>query len=92
MLIKWTASAEEDLTQALSYLLEQGEEQAAQTMASRLLHAIDRLAIFPHSGRPGHLPDSRELIVPDLPYFAVYTVGKENVTILRVIHTSRLWR
>ena len=92
MLIKWTASAEEDFTQALSYLLEQGEEQAAQTLASRLLRAIDRLAMFPHSGRPGHLPGSRELVVPDLPYFAVYTVGQESVTIMRIIHTSRLWR
>ena len=90
MLIEWTQAAEDDLVETLAWYIEQLDKGTGQRLATRLFAATDRLEIFPHSGRPGLLPGTRELVVPDLPYFLAYRVT-DKVEILRVMHTARLW-
>ena len=90
MLIEWTQTAEDDLVEALAWYIEQADKETGQRVATGLFAAVDRLEAFPHSGRPGLLPETRELVVPNLPYFLVYKVT-DKVAILRVMHTSRLW-
>jgi len=89
-LIEWTQAAEDDLIEALAWYIEQADKETGQHIAVRLFAVADRLAAFPHSGRPGLLPETRELAAPGLPYFLVYKVT-DKVEILRVMHTSRLW-
>lgn len=91
MLINWAQSAEDDLSETLAWIMEQGDMDAAKRIAARIFSATERLSLFPHSGRPGLLPQTRELVLPDLPYFLVYQIQSHTVEILRVIHTSRLW-
>jgi addiction module RelE/StbE family toxin len=57
----------------------------------RIEQLVKRLATFPESGRVGHIPGTRELVVPGLPYLVVYRVTPDAVEILRVFHTSRNW-
>jgi toxin ParE1/3/4 len=90
MLIEWTQAAEDDLVEALVWYIEQADRETGQHVVTRLFAAADRLEIFPHSGRLGVLPGTRELVVPNLPYFLVYKVT-DKVEVLRVMHTSRLW-
>lgn len=90
MLIEWSQTAEDDLIVALTWYIEQENAALGQKIADRIFAATDRLAVFPHSGRPGLLTGTRELVLPDLPYFIVYRVTV-NIEIMRVIHTSRLW-
>jgi len=90
MLIEWTQTAEDDLVEALAWYMEQADSETGQRIVTRLFAAADRLELFPHSGRLGLLPETRELVVPNLPYFLVYRVT-DRVEILRVMHTSRLW-
>ncbi len=90
MLIEWSQTAEDDLVAALAWYRERADKETGQRIAARLFAAADRLEVFPHSGRPGLLPETRELAVPDLPYFLVYKVT-DKAEILRVMHTSRLW-
>lgn len=90
MLIEWSQTAEDDLVAALTWYIEQENAALGQKIADRIFAATDRLAVFPHSGRPGLLTGTRELVLPDLPYFIVYRVAA-NIEIMRVIHTSRLW-
>ena len=90
MLIEWAQAAEDDLVEVLVWYIEQADKETGQRIATRLFAATDRLEIFPHSGRPGFLPNTRELVVPNLPYFLVYKVT-DRVEILRVMHMSRLW-
>ena len=90
MLIEWSQTAEDDLAEALAWYIEQANEETGQSIATRLFAATDRLEVFPHSGRPGLLPETRELVVPNLPYFLVYKVT-DKVEVLRIMHTSRLW-
>lgn len=47
------------------------------------------------TGRPGRIGGTYEKLVPSLPYIIAYAVtkeaGREVVSILRVIHTTRDW-
>ena len=62
---------------------------AAERVYRAIVAAAERLTDFPHMGRPGRLPDTRELPVSGLPYLIVYEVGADVVTVLAVFHTSR---
>jgi len=45
----------------------------------------------PELGRPGRVPKTRELVVPNLPYILPYYIKKKEVRILAVMHTARKW-
>ncbi|MGZ9073259.1 MAG: type II toxin-antitoxin system RelE/ParE family toxin [Rhodoplanes sp.] len=55
----------------------------------RIEKAIDRLRILPLSGRPGVVKGTRILVVPGLPYVAIYRVVDDFVDIVAVLHTAR---
>ena len=90
MLIEWAQAAEDDIVEAMAWYVRQADMETGRRIITRLFAAVDRLEVFPHAGRPGLLPETRELVVPDLPYFIVYKIT-DKVEILRVMHTSRLW-
>lgn len=62
---------------------------AAERVYREIVQTAGRLSDLPALGRPGRLPETRELSVPGLPYLIVYEVGPESVTILAIFHTSR---
>jgi plasmid stabilization system protein ParE len=64
---------------------------AADRTTARILQSIRHLAAFPHLGRRGTLPGTRELSIPGLPYKAVYRLEDDVVRILTIIHTARNW-
>jgi len=89
-LIEWTQTAEDELIETLAWYIEQAASETGQHIVTRLFAAAGRLELFPHSGRLGLSPETREFVVPNLPYFLVYRAA-DRVEILRVMHTSRLW-
>ena len=62
---------------------------AAERVYRTITESADRLRRFPELGRPGRLPETRELSVGTLPYLIVYEVEDDAVTVLAVFHTSR---
>ncbi len=90
MNIVWRAQAEGDLD-ALTDYITLDNPQAALRVYDTILAAVDRLATFPTSGRPGRLARTRELVVPGLPYVVIYAIIEEEIQILTVHHTSRKW-
>ncbi|MGZ9042761.1 MAG: type II toxin-antitoxin system RelE/ParE family toxin [Allosphingosinicella sp.] len=62
---------------------------AASRVVRRIEKAIDRLRILPLSGRPGVVKGTRILVVPGLPYVAIYRVVDDFVDIVAVLHTAR---
>ncbi len=90
MRLVWTKTAANDLDHVRAFI---GEENplAATKVVAAIRHATERLLSFPESGRPGRLPNTRELRVPGLPFFLPYTVLRNRVVILAVIHSSRRW-
>ena len=46
---------------------------------------------FPAQGRPGRLPQTRELVVSGTPYFIPYRINDDRLQIIAVIHGARQW-
>jgi toxin ParE1/3/4 len=77
-----------DLQQIIDYIA-LDNPNAAEAVHRAIADTARRLTDFPKMGRPGRLPDTREVPVPSLPYLIVYEVGAGAVTILAVFHGAR---
>jgi len=67
---------------------------AASAVGRRILAAVETLEEFPHRGRVGRSPDTRELVIAGLPYLVVYGFrpgDSRRPVILRVLHGAMLW-
>ena len=65
--------------------------RAARHIFKRIIAATKKLGTFPHSGRSGQIPGTRELVVTSLPYIVVYRISGDTVEILRVFHAAMNW-
>jgi len=90
MKIRWLDAAIDDLTDLRDYI-GRDNQQAAQEIARRLRDAINALPAHPAMGRPGRIGETRELVIPGLPYIIPYRVRDNTIEILRVLHTARQW-
>ena len=57
----------------------------------KLARATGLLARNPAMGRPGRVPGTRELVIPNTPYILPYRVRANAVEILRVFPATRKW-
>jgi len=87
MQIVWTEQAISDLTEIETYI-EQDKPQAAERVAAHLLSSVEHLAEFPHLGRQGRRPGTRELVIS--PYVITYRLRPGRLEILSVWHGRRL--
>ncbi|MBV8210547.1 MAG: type II toxin-antitoxin system RelE/ParE family toxin [Burkholderiaceae bacterium] len=62
---------------------------AARLVVQRVLEAVAQLADQPGLGRPGRVPNTRELVVLNTRHMVPYRVRSDVVEVLRVFHTSR---
>ena len=90
MTIVWSPAAVEDLKR-LRATIEQHDPRAAAKVARAILRRVESLAEFPGQGKPGRVPHTRELVIPDTPYLVVYTAVDRTVRIVTVLHTARKW-
>jgi len=88
MRIEWSERATRDLRDVRRYIA-RNDPRAAKAVALKILEGIERLVEFPASGRPGRLPNTRELIIPGTPFIIPYSVSADVVRILAVIHGAR---
>jgi toxin ParE1/3/4 len=91
MNIVWSPEAIQDLISLRAYIAEESPAGARRTVL-RILHGVEYLlADNPHMGRPGRVPDTRELVVPQTRHIAPYRVQGQALQILRVYHGARRW-
>jgi plasmid stabilization system protein ParE len=86
MQIFWTARAISDLSEIENYIAHDKPE-AAGRVASHLLSSVEHLAEFPHLGKPGRRPGTRNLVAS--PYIVTYRVRRNLLEILSVWHGRR---
>jgi len=79
-----------DLQEVRDYI-EAENPRAARSVVLRILDAVDRLTNFPGLGRPGRVPNTRELVVDHTPFIVPYRVRHDQIDILRVYHQARRW-
>jgi addiction module RelE/StbE family toxin len=87
--VRWTPQAEQDRREVCDYIATDNPRAAAR-MDELFGIAVARLADFPHLGRVGKIPGTRELI-PHESYRIVYEIGGETVWILALVHVARQW-
>ena len=75
-----------DLHNHFTYIANE-DPAAAARVAAAIRRSITRLELFPYSARKGIVPGTYELVIPRLPYIAVYRVHS-FVEILAVYHSS----
>ncbi len=90
MNLYWSPSAVKDLKHLRAYIARDNPRAAAE-IAKPVLEAVERLRRFPSMGRPGRVPDTRELVVPGTPLVIPYTVTEQGVEIIAVLHGARMW-
>jgi len=73
MRIKWLLKALQNLDTEAEYIAKD-EPLAAQAVVQRIQQTILLLEENPALGRPGRLPGSRELVIPETRYIVPYRV------------------
>ena len=87
--VEWSAGAQFNLEDIEEYIARDNPAAAASTVL-RIIDQVETvLSLFASGGRPGRVDGTRELVVADLPYIAIYTTYRSTVYIVRVFHTSQ---
>lgn len=89
MRVIWTPQAEQDRIDIWDYIAADNPQAAIEIDALFSAAAV-RLATYPQLGKPGVIAGTRELI-PHEHYRLVYEIGREEVWVLALVHTARLW-
>ena len=88
MHVRWLRAALRNLDAEASFVAED-DPAAARLVVERIMTAVQMLATQPGLGRPGRVPNTRELVVLKTRYIVPYRVHGDKIEILRVFHTSR---
>ena len=88
MRIRWTPAAADDLQHIFDYLKETEPDLAHSTILE-IRESVRSLKTFPHRGRPGREPGTRELLHNRLPYLVAYRVRGDVVEILHIWHPAQ---
>lgn len=85
----WTLDAIED-REAIYIYIEADNPAAALALDELLAERASRLIDHPHSGRPGRVAGTRELVAHQN-YILIYDLVDTQVRVLRVLHAARQW-
>lgn len=87
MRIRWAPEARRQVSDIWHYIA-LDDPPAADRMVARLVTAAEKLAHFPHVGRPGR-EHSRDLAVGGTPFIVVYRVEAEEARIGTILHGAQ---
>jgi len=91
MNILWSPEAVNDLMSLRAYIAADNPA-AARKVALHIMHNIEQLLPDnPQLGRPGRVPGTRELVIPNTPFIVPYRLQRNTMQILRIYHGSRRW-
>jgi addiction module RelE/StbE family toxin len=90
MRVIWTRPALREL-EAIGDYIARDNPVAAAEVVGRILARAEVLETHPHTGRPGRISGTRELVVSGTPFIVPYRVRDNRVQILSVFHSARKW-
>ncbi len=91
MNLVWQPQALEDLKSIQNYIAADNPTAAKRIVVATVSVVHDQLTAFPHSGRPGRIEGTRELVVPKTPFIVAYRIAGDTIDILAVHHASLRW-
>ena len=89
MKLRWSEEARRDRVEIVDYIWTDNPP-AASRMNEVFEAAANRLVEFPHHGRAGAIPGTREFI-PHPSYRLVYEITSGEIVIHALVHTARRW-
>ena len=90
-MIKWTEQATQQLDQAHDYITLSNNKAVAARITMQIVTAVQQLAAFPMSGKAGRVLGTRELVISNTPFLAVYAINKADIIILAIYHGAQQW-
>jgi toxin ParE1/3/4 len=90
-MIEWTSQAVIQLEQARDYIALSNSENVADKIALKIVRNVEQLDHFPMSGRTGRVVGTRELVIPNTPFIAAYTIDQNRIVILAIYHGAQRW-
>lgn len=90
MRVIWVTAAKRDLASIVAHIAENNPAEAKR-IGRILRDAPSALLRYPFRGRPGRRDETREYVLPKLPWLYVYKVLPEGVAILRLLHGAQDW-
>lgn len=88
--VLWTRRALRRLDEIFVYITAENP-RAAHRVIQTLKVRTDTLRDSPAMGRIGRVPNTRELIISDLPYIIIYQIVGVHIEILTIVHTAQRW-
>ncbi len=91
MTLIWSPEALQDLRDIRAYI-SQDDPNAAKTIFARIFRMVsEQLPDNPEIGRPGRVPNTREIVISNSPFVVPYRIRDEHIDILRIYHSARMW-
>lgn len=90
MKLVWTEPARQDLRDIFSYIAEENPH-AAKRLLAEIKERTVLLQDRPELGRAGRVNGTRELVLTGTQYVLPYRVKEQEIQILAVFHSARLW-
>ena len=92
MQILLTRTANRDIKSIYDYIVKQNSKAVAKNVLASIEKMIEYLADYPQIGREGYVKNTREMVVPGLPFVIVYKIYSKQIIIVAIMHTSKKWR
>jgi addiction module RelE/StbE family toxin len=90
MKLRYTPRARLDLAEIHDYIAQENPP-AARRVVLIIRKAAEALPQNPLVGRSGRVAGTRELTIGRFPFMLAYRVDADEIQILSVIHTARMW-
>lgn len=90
MKLRYTPRARLDFVEIHDYIAQENPHAARRVIAI-IRKSAEVLLLNPLVGRAGRVGGTRELTVGRFPFLLAYRIDANEVQILSVIHTARLW-
>ena len=91
MKLIWSPEALQDLKEVHAYIAKDSPSSAKKVVERIVALVARQLPENPNIGRPGRVPNTRELIISGTPFVVPYRTDSDHIDVLRVYHAARLW-
>jgi len=88
--LRYTPRARLDLVEIHDYIAQENPH-VARRVITIIRKSAAVLLLNPFVGRAGRVSGTRELTIGRFPFLLAYRIDADEVQILSVIHTARLW-
>lgn len=90
MKLRYTPRAKLDIAEIHDYITQENPSAASRVILL-IRNAAKTLLQNPQIGKIGRIAGTRELTIGRFPFMLAYRIESEEIQILAVVHTARLW-